>query len=64
MSPLATQIMDQLRERPRHFAEMVELHMDVPWREFLRAWGEVRVSPVIGREENGLYTVRAGETIA
>ena len=64
MIPLAARILDELRERPRHFAEVVELHMDVPWREFLRAWGEVRVSPVIGREENGLYTVKAGETIA
>lgn len=64
MSPLAAQIMDQLRERPRHFAEVVELHMDVPWPEFLRAWGEVRVSALIGREEYGLYTVKAGETIA
>ena len=64
MSPLAMQIMDQLREQSRHFAEVVELHMDVPWPEFLRAWGEVRVSPLIGREDDGLYTVRAGETIA
>jgi hypothetical protein len=59
MSPLAARVMAELRERPRHFAEVVELHMDVPWREFLRAWGEVRVSPALGREETGLYTIKA-----
>jgi hypothetical protein len=58
-SPLATRIMDALRERPRHFAEIVELHADVPWAEFLKAWGEVRASPDLGRHEYGLYTIVA-----
>lgn len=62
MIPLAARILDELRQRPRHFAEVVELHMDVPWREFLRAWGEVRTCSVIGREENGLYVVTAEGT--
>ena len=64
MSPLAARILDELRERPRHFAEVAELHMDIPWREFLHAWGEVRVSPAIGREENGLYLIKAEGTTA
>ncbi len=58
MSPLAARILAELRERPRHFAEVAQLHMDVPWRDFLRAWGEVRSSPLIGRHEYGLYTVK------
>ena len=58
VSPLAGRIMDTLRERPRHFAEIAELHLDVPWREFLKAWGEVRDSPRIGRQEYGLYVVK------
>ncbi len=62
MTPLAARIMEQLRERPRHFAEVVELHMDVPWGEFLRAWGEVRISPAIGREKNGLYSAKGDGT--
>jgi hypothetical protein len=52
-------MLEELRERPRHFAEVAEMHMDIPWREFLRAWGEVRTSPVLGRHDNGLYTATA-----
>jgi hypothetical protein len=58
VSPLAARILDALRERPRYFAEVAALHMDVPWREFLRAWGEVRDSPLIGRQEYGRYLVK------
>ncbi len=58
MSPLARRILDELRAGPRHFSEIVEAHMDVPWREFLRAWGEVRSSPLIGREEYGRYLIK------
>jgi hypothetical protein len=58
VSPLAARIMEALRERPRHFAEIAEMHLDVPWREFLNAWGEVRESPRIGRHEYGLYTIK------
>jgi hypothetical protein len=63
VSPLAARILDELRERPRHFAEIVQLHMDVPWRELLQAWGEVRSSPLIGRQEYGVYVVK-GEAAA
>jgi hypothetical protein len=64
VSALAQRIVEQLRERPRHFAEVVELHMDVPWREFLRAWGEVRASPLIGRQEYGLYVIKEELAVA
>lgn len=59
MSPLATRILEELRERPRHFSEIVEAHMEVPWRDFLQAWAEVRSSPLIGRQEYGRYVVKA-----
>lgn len=59
MTPLAARIMDALRERPRHFAEIAEMHMDVAWAEFLRAWAEVRVHPGLGRHEYGLYMLKA-----
>lgn len=59
MSPLAALIVEELRERPRHFAEVVELHMDLPWRQFLQAWAEVRSSPLIGRQEYGRYVIKA-----
>ncbi len=62
MSPLARRILDELRASPRHFSEIVEAHMDVPWREFLRAWGEVRSSPLIGREEYGRYLIKEEAT--
>ena len=62
MSPLAARIVETLRERPRHFAEIAEMHMDVPWAEFLKAWGEVRVHPSLGRHEYGLYTIKTPET--
>lgn len=58
LSPLAARLLDELGERPRFFAELVELHPEVPWPEFLRAWGQVRSHPRLGRRENGLYLVR------
>ena len=60
MSPLAARMVAQLQERPRHFAELVEAHGDVAWRELLRAWGEVRAAQVLGRTEDGRY--RLAET--
>ena len=48
MSPLAELLVAELSERPRHFGELVEAHMQTPWREFLLAWGEVRAA-ALGR---------------
>lgn len=59
MSPLARAIVAQLSARPRHFGELVEAHMDVPWRDFLRAWGEVRAAEVLSRDDAGRYLVSA-----
>ena len=57
MSPLASRIVGELEERPRHFSEIVEAHLDVPWRDFLRAWGEVRAADILQRDEVGHYLV-------
>ena len=58
MSPLAELLVAELSERPRHFGELVEAHMPMPWREFLLAWGEVRAADVLGRDDEGRYLVR------
>lgn len=57
MSPLARAIVTELRTEPRHFGEVVEAHMDVPWRDFLGAWGEVRAADVLMRDDAGRYLV-------
>ena len=59
MSPLARALVAELRDRPRHFGELVEAHMDVPWSDFLRAWGEVRAADVLARDDAGRYLIRA-----
>ena len=58
MSPLASAVVALLRERPRHFGELVEAHMDAPWRDFLYAWGEVRASDLLERDDAGRYAIR------
>jgi hypothetical protein len=59
MSPLAQALVHELRARPSQFGELVEANMDVPWREFLLAWGEVRAADVLGRDDEGRYVIRA-----
>jgi len=59
MSPLAETLLEELRAGPRQFAELVDAHRDVKWREFLKAWGEVRSADVLGRDEDGRYLVKA-----
>ena len=58
MSPLARTLVEELRQHPRHFAELVEAHLDTAWAEFLRAWGEVRTADVLGRDDAGRYMIR------
>jgi len=58
VSPLARSLVEELQQRPRHFGELVEAHLDTPWAEFLRAWGEVRVADVLGRDDAGRYLIR------
>jgi hypothetical protein len=58
VSPLAETLAADLRERPRHFGELVEAHMATPWREFLLAWGELRTAEALGRDDDGRYVIR------
>jgi hypothetical protein len=58
VSPLARSLVDELQQHPRHFGELVETHLDTPWAEFLRAWGEVRAADVLGRDDAGRYVIR------
>jgi hypothetical protein len=57
VSPLADRLVTELRARPQHFAELVEAHGTVAWRDFLRAWGEVRESALLGRDDHGRYVI-------
>ena len=58
MTPLARLLVAELRDRPRHFGELVEAHMEAPWRDFLRAWGELRAADVLARDDAGRYLIR------
>ncbi len=62
MSPLARAIVARLSAQPGHFGELVEAHMDVPWRDFLRAWGEVRAAAVLSRDDAGRYLINASRS--
>jgi hypothetical protein len=58
MTPLAEAILREIRDRPQQFAETVDAHRDVPWPDFLRAWGEVRALDRLGRDEDGRYHLK------
>jgi hypothetical protein len=62
VSPLARSLVAALRERPRHFGELVLAHMNTPWRDFLRAWGEVRAATLLERDDAGRYLIHADPT--
>jgi hypothetical protein len=57
MSPLAETIVRELQVAPRQFSELVDAHLASPWREFLRAWGEVRAANILRRDEDGRYFI-------
>ncbi len=59
MSPLAEAIVREIKAKPRQFSEVVDAHLDVGWRDFLRAWGEVRQADILGRDEDGHYLIKA-----
>jgi hypothetical protein len=60
MSPLARKLAEALRRESKQFAQLVDSHMDVPWREFLRAWGELRAADILERDEDGNYLIGGG----
>jgi hypothetical protein len=59
MSPLAEEIVAVLKNTPKQFSELVDAHMDVPWRQILKAWGEVRAADILKRDANGAYYIDA-----
>ncbi len=57
MSPLATTLQETLQSEAKQFDEVVDLHLDVPWRDLLRAWGELREADILKRDEAGAYYI-------
>ena len=57
MTSLADELRAELSRRPRQFSELVDAHRDVPWRDFLQAWGSLRAANILKRDEDGNYTV-------
>jgi hypothetical protein len=56
---LAQTIVAELKAKPQQFDEVVDAHRDVPWREFLYAWGEVREANVLQRDDDGAFFIAA-----
>ena len=61
MSALAKEIIAALESTPKQFSEVVDAHLDVPWREFLQTWGEVRAADILKRDDDGAYYIDAAK---
>jgi len=61
MNDLAKEIVAELERNPRQFAELVDAHYEVPWAEFLKAWGEVRAADILKRDDDGAYYIGPDE---
>lgn len=59
MTPLASTIVATLERTPRQFHDLADEHADVPWRDFLKAWGEVRAADILKRDDAGCYFIGA-----
>ena len=46
------QMLRDVRSRQAH------AHREVPWPDFLRAWGELRRAEILSRDEDGNYLIR------
>lgn len=57
MSPLADTLAATLGTTARQFHELVDDHADVPWRDFLLAWGELREADILQRDNDGNYYI-------
>ncbi len=57
MSPLAMTLHNTLSSEPKQFDELVDQHLDVTWRDFLLAWGELREADVLNRDPAGAYYI-------
>lgn len=58
VSALARTLTEEIRARPQQFSELAEAHREVPWRTFLRAWGEVRAADILTRDDYGRYLIK------
>jgi hypothetical protein len=57
MSPLASTLIRKITDRPQQFHELVDAHREIPWPDFLRAWGELRRADILSRDEDGNYLI-------
>lgn len=57
MSPLAETMAAALTRHPHQFHDLVDAYADVPWRDFLKAWGELREADILRRDEAGNYLI-------
>jgi hypothetical protein len=57
MSPLAEQIIAELKQKPRQFHDLVDAHMDARWPDVLKAWGELRAAEILVRNDDGTYEI-------
>ena len=57
MSPLAATLQETLQKEAKQFDEVVDQHLDVAWRDFLRAWGELREADILKRDDAGAYYI-------
>jgi hypothetical protein len=57
VSPLAETIRREIEARPQQFAEVVDGHREVAWRELLKAWGELRTANILTRDDDGNYVI-------
>lgn len=55
MSALAETLIARIKAEPCQFSELVDEHREVPWPDFLRAWGEVRERADLNRDDDGRY---------
>jgi hypothetical protein len=60
MSPLAAELRATLETTARQFHELVDDHMETPWRDFLQAWGELREAYILKRDDEGAYFIETG----
>jgi hypothetical protein len=62
MTPLAEKIAAALRAEPRLFSEILIEFKDTPYRQILKAWGEIREQIALKRdEEEGRYIWPQGQ---
>jgi hypothetical protein len=59
VAPVTERIVSLLGERPRTFYELLRALDDVEYRTILQAWGALRERRRLGRDDHGLYLIRA-----